>query len=166
MVEGQAQPSQTPQQNDQVGGAGSVLSKLVDIRLVGKPAMYSGREEDWLYWRFDFMNWLLMIDDRYEDVMVAAERLQTTVPTQSGAELHNGFVAWRCLTAEFEPRILKRRLDWLSDLMSPSFDEAKFTEQFLGWRLFSRQCQRSFDNIFSSTRRQCRRTSAGCVRKS
>jgi len=53
-----------------------------DAKLLERPAPVSGRDEDWPDWKFSFMNWLAVVDPKFETLCSHAEHMQEVLTQQ------------------------------------------------------------------------------------
>ena len=52
----------------------------LDARLLDKPVRFSDQEADWADWKFSFVNWVCLIEPRYEALLSEAEGSVDVVP--------------------------------------------------------------------------------------
>ena len=104
---------------------------MLRAKVVEKPHPFSGTEEKWRQWRFQFLNWMSIVEPNVVPMMEFAETMADVVPAQTGDMLllgnavyailasmmqdkmlqlvtavpaRNGFEAWRQISREMEPR--------------------------------------------------------------
>ena len=133
-----------------------VMAKLVDLRGVAKPPMFTGRVEDWSDFRFKMENItaLLSLDDLLQREASGSACLEPG-DEPKGKFLYNllvqvchgkalalvrlvpradGASAWRSLVQEDEPDEASRHCALLVGLMSPDWKEGvPFVDQLLAW---------------------------------
>ena len=56
----------------------------LDPRLLNKPEVYDGNDEHWLSWRFEFLNWVSVIEPRFAALLPSAEQRDDPVISQTG----------------------------------------------------------------------------------
>ena len=133
------------------GGAEATTQPLVDTRLLGRPKSFDGREASWRTFRFGFLGYCAAVDPELRAALAEAEqadlsvignavldasrrRLSTQVyymlallaeePVQrllEHAGESEGFLAWRRLVDEFEPRTAGRQAGLLLGLLRFEF---------------------------------------------
>jgi len=133
------------------GGAAATARPLVDTRLLGRPKSFDGREASWRTFRFGFLGYCAAVDPELRAALAEAEqadlsvignavldasrrRLSTQVyymlallaeePVQrllEHAGESEGFLAWRRLVDEFEPRTAGRQAGLLLGLLRFEF---------------------------------------------
>ena len=59
------------------GVYGNLTAKLVDLKAIGKPPNFTGKDEDWMDWRFRFEVVAGMLE--LEDAMTLAVAMQTPI---------------------------------------------------------------------------------------
>ena len=139
------------------------LAKYLDLRTVLKPPLLGPRDEDFTEWRYEFQNTLtpLAIDDLLEAAVAADHEVEWTemndrnkliarfihmllVPcvrqNNKAANLvravldKNGWVTWRRLCQEFQPRDSDRWTAVEIGLMQPRWTSHRFIDQFYEWK--------------------------------
>ena len=133
-----------------------VLSKLVDLRGVARPPLFTGAVEDWSEFRFRMENVASLLG--LEDFMEKAVRgegeeepgdatrskflynLLVTICQGKALALvrlvprHDGVRAWASLVREYEPDEASRHCAVLAGLMSPEWrTDTPFADQLLAW---------------------------------
>ena len=133
------------------GGAAATARPLNDTRLLGRPKSFDGREASWRTFRFGFLGYCAAVDPELRAALAEAEqadlsvignavldasrrRLSTQVyymlallaeePVQrllEHAGESEGFLAWRRLVDEFEPRTAGRQAGLLLGLLRFEF---------------------------------------------
>ena len=148
-------PDRAPQSFD------DIAAKLVDLRGVAKPPVFSGKETEWADFRFRLesiaallgCDRLMKISADMKEEPLHAMMLQKEVDTShflynlfvqicGGRSLGivrlcpdtNGLLAWQRLTREYEPDMASRYCAMLSALLTPEWTEARsFAEQLIEW---------------------------------
>ena len=79
----------------------------LDLKLLDRPSKFSGKHEDWILWKFQFLNWLAVADSRFVSGMEEAEQSSDPVQVIDGdwrrlqVVLYStlcSFLQGRCLT--------------------------------------------------------------------
>jgi hypothetical protein len=138
---------------------GDLGMKPVDLKSLAKPPQFTGKDEDFVEWRFkmESLNGLLQLEeameaaaqtesmseavaDRWKPSSKLVYNLLATVCSGRALTIvklvpqRNGFVAWRRLCMEFEPANSPRHLALLVTIMTPTFDDKTlFSEQVGEW---------------------------------
>ena len=151
-------------------------ARMLDIKSLAKPGNFSGKDSDWIEWRFKFESLCSLID--VEEAMTLAARgsgvevqtlevehpmrsrllynlLVTTCQARALATVragprYNGFEAWARLVQEYEPGLATRRMSLLSGLLAPTLSQEAFTEDLLGWERKVRQYEQLVGTTFPS----------------
>ena len=147
-----------------------VLSKLVDLRSVARPLLFTGAVEDWSEFRFRMENVASLLG--LEDFMEKAVRgegeeepgdatrskflynLLVTICQGKAPALarlvprHDGVRAWASLVREYEPDEASRHCAVLAGLMSPEWRTGTpFADQLLAWEKKVTEYEAATDSI-------------------
>ena len=146
---------EAPRQGESVNemSYAEIASKLIDLRGVGRPPTFSGKEEDWADFKFRMESAGSLLG--LECVMEGPEKPLSPEETIKAKFLYNllvqvcegrglllirqvrradGAAAWRRLRMEYEPDVASRHCAVLAGLLSPQWSATgSFLDQLYAW---------------------------------
>jgi hypothetical protein len=135
--------------------------KIIDLKAVCKPSLFSGEDARWPEWRYKTENMMKLIglSELAKDALKAEEHelehaVMSTRAEAASTFLHgllvnvvtgkaltivklageNGFLAWKRLVQMYEPKRALRHTAMLRGILNPAWTDKKdFTTQWLEW---------------------------------